>query len=375
MTTVHTDVAIVGGGVAGLALAARLRVAGRDCRVVERSHPGELQGIGIVLVRSGLDQLEALGVLDEVRSRGRSAFGVVTTTTDGAVLEERTIEEHLCIRRSDLVEILAGRLGTGTISFGVEATGVDVDDVRIRALLLSDGTRVEAGLFVGADGTHSMLRSWLHPSPEQHPDLVRACLSVSQAPDVVRRLDGRLLKIELEGLVVGAAALSDDEVLWYLTYSTRHFEPDDRDARSLAAFAESIAGDWAAPLPELIRHTDFARSRVCRTPDIDVPARMWVRNSVLIGDAAHPLHFLTSQGANTALEDAATLAGLLGQPGSSRPIEDVLTRYEQVRRPVAQDRVREGRERAREIQASVLPPPPGATTMSDEARGTPRGSA
>jgi 2-polyprenyl-6-methoxyphenol hydroxylase-like FAD-dependent oxidoreductase len=50
-------------------------------------------------------------------------------------------------------------------------------------------------------------------------------------------------------------------------------------------------------------------------------------NVCFLGDAAHPLLAFTSQGANSALEDAVTLASLLGNAGTKENLNDVFSTY------------------------------------------------
>ena len=61
---------IVGGGIAGLALAASLAQAGIACELVEREPRWTTIGGGITLYPNGMRALGALGVANEVEGRG-----------------------------------------------------------------------------------------------------------------------------------------------------------------------------------------------------------------------------------------------------------------------------------------------------------------
>jgi salicylate hydroxylase len=154
--TLHTHVAVVGGGVAGLALAAGLLRLGLSVLVLERSSTDAgARGFAFMLMGNGLQELDDLGLLEAVRRRGHSSYSVAVRMPDGSLCEERQIEEHLCIRRADLVDALAQQLPQGVLRAGAEVVAVDAADGSVSALRLADGTRVEAGLYVGADGSNS----------------------------------------------------------------------------------------------------------------------------------------------------------------------------------------------------------------------------
>ncbi len=357
--TARADVAILGGGIGGLALGILLRTRGLDAVVVERSRSDDPDGIAIILMTNGLTVLDGMGLGERVRNRGHSAFGVSLYTPGGEFVDQRPIEEHLCIRRSDLVQTLVDELDARAVMRGAEVSGLAFgDDGRVVAATLTDGTQVEAGLFVGADGTHSVLREAMYPPSVVHPDQVHGWLATCRSPQIVERLAGTIMKVEHAGMVLGAVAISAEDVAWFLHYSTALYHPASRRGDDLARFVRETVGGWADPVPELIELTDFARSRLCRTPDMDV-APMWRRNTALIGDAAHPLQIMVGQGASTALEDAHALAVALQDWPGGESLETALDRFEADRIAVAQDRLTEGRERVQALVAT------GGTTQSD----------
>lgn len=360
------DVAILGGGVAGLALAIFLRARGLDVAVFERSRADTTEGIAFMLMPNGLAVVDGMGLGGRVRGRGQAVFGVSEYSAQGELLEMRSIEEHLCMRRSDLLDVLAGELDNDALRFGADVVSFDeAADGTVAAAVLSDGTRVAADLFVGADGVHSILRRALYPTSATYPDQVHTWLSICRCPDIAGELSGRLMRMQHEGLVLGAAAVSDDEVLWFLHFSTARYGVGGRSGEDMAALVKGTVGGWANPVPDLIAHTDFASSRVCRTPDMDVPSMLWRTNTVLIGDAAHPLHIVTSQGANTALEDAQALDRCLTPWPSGGHLNTALARFDRERRPTSTARLADGRERIDAVVASL----PASSNKTEGRRG------
>ena len=78
------------------------------------------------------------------------------------------------------------------------------------------------------------------------------------------------------------------------------------------------------------------------------PATRWSKGNVaLAGDAAHPLLPFTSQGVNTALEDAVVLSDLLLGCRDAADVPELFRAYERQRRPALLGCVEAGRQMAR----------------------------
>ena len=110
-----------------------------------------------------------------------------------------------------------------------------------------------------------------------------------------------------------------------------------------------------------------ATGQIFRYPMCDRdPLPHWTRGSVtLLGDAAHPMYPVGSNGASQAILDARCLSDLL----AVRPVEDALHAYDDARRPVTADLVRSNRiggpERVIDLVAHRAPD--GFERLSDVA--------
>ena len=67
MTKDSLNIAIIGGGIAGLALGCTLKMNSIDCTIFERSHDVSDYGAGISISRNGLKIFEKLNLIDELR--------------------------------------------------------------------------------------------------------------------------------------------------------------------------------------------------------------------------------------------------------------------------------------------------------------------
>jgi salicylate hydroxylase len=334
-----TRVAIVGGGLGGLAAAAFLHQAGVPAVVYEQA--GELRevGAGIMVPPNAARMLRRLGVLGALSARAvklntgwefrRWQDGTVLSAQDLTAKSARLYGEHTyTAHRADLLDVIKGavpadavRLGKRLDGFSVSATGV--------SLGFADGEQAEADVLIGADGIHSVIRAALtEPAPPAHSGMCafRALVPAAAAPEFARRPaqvvwlgpGHHVVTYPVSGgelvNVVAVAPAGD-----YLTESWTATATVDE-------FLAEFAG-WDDRLTSLIK--------AAGTPGrwallIRQPLPRWTWGPVtLLGDAAHPMLPFLGQGAAQAFEDAAALANCLASDQSD-PAQ-ALRRYESER--------------------------------------------
>ena len=93
-----------------------------------------------------------------------------------------------------------------------------------------------------------------------------------------------------------------------------------------------------------IKKTDFNNVFLWVSKRLDLLPKFHNNNMVLIGDAAHPLLAFTSQGANSAIEDAVCLASLLSKQKPEVTFENVFEDYYAKRKDFIQKYIHEGDE-------------------------------
>lgn len=154
------DLAIVGGGPAGLAVALEAAVGGHSAVVFER-RPGPVdKACGEGLMPAGLSALERLGVLPHLDRSDTAAFDSITyVQEDGRSVRGRLpAPGGLGIRRLALASAMLARARevgvTVQLQCGVRSHAIAADGVT----LTTDGGEVRAKVLVAADGLHSPLR-------------------------------------------------------------------------------------------------------------------------------------------------------------------------------------------------------------------------
>jgi 2-polyprenyl-6-methoxyphenol hydroxylase-like FAD-dependent oxidoreductase len=158
------QIAIVGHGIAGAALALQLGRRGHEVDCFERSSAAANAGAGLLLAPPALALLDALGLGDAARQSGAAIHGVSATSARGRVLLDWDARRWghpvlgVGIRRQMLHGILAcADAATATLHHGIGIASVDAE----RGVLIdASGERFGPfDLVLACDGAHSTLRA------------------------------------------------------------------------------------------------------------------------------------------------------------------------------------------------------------------------
>lgn len=323
MNRVH-DVAIVGGGMVGAALALALARGGLSVALVDRqpvASPAARDDYDLrVSALSSASQrlLNALGVWYEIEAvrvspyrrmeiwdavgSGRLTFEAAEAGQPalGHIVENRLIQGVL--RRT------LGHLARVTVHCPAAVEHVHLDE-SIAGLALDDGTQLEARLLVGADGANSGVREAAGIAVQDWDYRQRALVthlstSRSHGAACYQRFlpEGPLAFLPLRN--------GRSSIVWSATPErVRELEglSDDDFARELGSDFEHRLGDISRIGPR------------ASFPLRYLHARRYVGERVaLVGDAAHVVHPLAGQGVNMGFLDAAALAQVVVEARRAR---------------------------------------------------------
>ena len=337
-----STIAIVGGGIGGLAAAGFLRKAGLNVAVYEQAAELKEVGAGVVISPNAVRLLRRLGVLDRFLKAAvpietgwefrRWQDGSVLSSEDMSLCEELYGERSYFIHRADLLEAVRRAVPGEIAHLGARCTGLDLRSDGA-TLHFADGSSSVADVVIGADGVHSSIRGVVvTPDPAQYSGMCafRALVPAEQAPAFARR--------PVHTLWLGP----DHHLVHYPVSAGRKinivaFAPagDFRDESwsTFTTVGELAAefGGWDPRLLELIEHA----GRPGRWALLDrAPLTRWSKGRVtLLGDAAHAMFPFYAQGAAQAIEDAATLALCLAEHRGDPEL--ALDVYQRVRIPRA----------------------------------------
>ena len=162
-------IAIIGGGIGGLAAALALERRGAETIVCEQSGALSEIGAGLNLTPNAVKALRALGLEQEVNAVAAETdflnirswkSGRYISRTKRGDFRQKFGAPNLSVHRADLLEVLAAALKTTQLRFGARCVGVE-GGARAPPHALPTARRIEADIVVGADGIHSAVRESL----------------------------------------------------------------------------------------------------------------------------------------------------------------------------------------------------------------------
>lgn len=345
---------IAGAGIAGLSFALTCHQIGVAVKLFEQVDEIRPLGVGINLQPHAIRELMELGLEAEFDGIGIRTRELAYFSKHGRPIwsESRGIEAgydwpQLSVHRGKLQLMLMNavreRIGPDAIQTGWKATGYSQNEPGV-TLNLTDrrgNARTEQGsLLIAADGIHSAIRSQMNPD-EGSPVWGGAVLwrSTSLAKPFLTGASMAMIGHEWQKFVTYPISETDPEtglaeINWVAEIKKKPDAQWNREdwnrpgkvADFLPAF-ESWKFDWL-DVPELIK----TANDIYEYPMVDRdPLDNWRDGRVtLMGDAAHPMYPIGSNGASQAILDARILGKHLATEGLS---ENALITYEAERRP------------------------------------------
>lgn len=332
----YPHVAIIGGGIAGVALAVACLHRGVPFTLFERDPNFEArsQGYGLTLQQAS-KAMEGFGIhsLDQ---------GVVSTRhvvhhTDGTIIGEWGMRKwlgpskrkapnrtNIHIARQSLRLALLEQLGNND-SLRWDHQLIDIDKNNkdsIQLTFLVDGIKTikQADLVVGADGIRSTVRRLLwgdNVMPLRYLDCI-VILGICPLESI-----GKVDRSLLDNATVFQTAngmeriymmpYDQESIMWQLSFPMTEEQAITLGKKgSKALKVEAMARTpWHDPIPQIIKATN--ELKISGYPVYDRallhPEKLRDHGNItLIGDAAHPMSPFKGQGANQALLDALALA-------------------------------------------------------------------
>jgi 5-methylphenazine-1-carboxylate 1-monooxygenase len=342
-------VLIIGAGIAGLTTALSLHQIGVEARVFESVETIEPLGVGINTLPHAVRELTELGLADKLAATAIPTAELAYYSKQGKLIwtEPRgraagynwpQFSVHRGALQMLLLEAARERLGADRIVTGHTLAGWEDTGDTIRASFINrrSGEKVAAQgeLLLAADGIHSTVRATL--VPDEGPPVWKGAILWRGVTRGSTFLTGRTMAMighEHQKFVCYPISNTEPVVNWIAELkfqSDYQWRREDWNRRgNFADFLplfESWRFDWL-DIPALVRGAD----RCYEYPMVDRdPLERWTFGRVtLLGDAAHPMYPIGSNGASQAILDARVLTREIRTHGTT---EAALHAYEAERR-------------------------------------------
>ena len=355
-------VLIAGGGIGGLTLALSLHQIGVPAKIFESVPELKPLGVGINVLPHAVRELIELGLHERLDAVGVATRELAYFSKRGRPIwsEPRGLEAgykwpQYSIHRGTLQQILLDaaieRLGTENILTSHHLSDWSESSNGIRADFIDKATGKPAGhhdgaVLIAADGIHSAAREKLYPN--EGPPIWNGRILWRGVTSAKPFLSGRtmimagheMLKFVCYPISKGPDGDGKSMINWI---AERHMPPtyqwrreDYNRTAKLEEFLPWFADwkfDWL-DVPGLIKNCPHAYEYPLVDRD---PVSQWTFGRVtLMGDAAHPMYPIGSNGASQAILDARTITREILAHG---PTTAALLAYEAERRPATTDLV------------------------------------
>ncbi|ARM16201.1 MULTISPECIES: FAD-dependent oxidoreductase [Rhizobium] len=388
------DIAIIGAGPGGLALAQGLKKNGIDTAVFERDpvRADYVQGFRMRIRQRGISALEA-NLPPHLFQAFLDTLGLAPT--ENLILDERferlentgwrsgeAEDTHIekSVSRITLRQILLSGL-EGILRTGKQFQRYEVLADGTVIAHFADGSAIRANLLVGADGAGSAVRRQLLPELKSFDTGVRRLAGKIRLVDAarhgisplltdfntsIRPRNGRSLMITSHRVdpaayarhgLFGAEDPTHRDIAgfhfnnttsytwWNTAYETDELGPDalleTLDGAALLRTLLARIGDWDERILKLIRHTDPSTVALLKVRT-STPGAVWQSGPVtLLGDAIHAMTYFRALGGNTALYDTGLLVPeIVAARRDRKPLLAAVNDYENAMREHGYEAVR-----------------------------------
>ncbi|KAH8664656.1 hypothetical protein BX600DRAFT_498402 [Xylariales sp. PMI_506] len=364
------EIAIIGGGLIGLQLAAGLLRRGLSVTVYEQVAVRREIGAGMGFCKSIVDSLRLLNP-DAVAALARVgvASGTQMYFANGPTPDQPRAggyydfgislgDSGTAFHRAHFMQAIDEMLPAGVVKLGkrLETAVQDGEDGRI-VLGFADGTKAKADAVIGCDGIKSRMREILlgsdHPAARpgySYQSVYRVLVPMDQAVSVLGEARAKHSLYEAgPGAFLIHYPISQGAVMNVVAYVVDPHDWPAEQAGQLTALASKADvlrayADWGPQVAQLV---DLFPERLERWGLFDTanhPLETFAYGRIcLAGDAAHATTPHLGQGASMGVEDSLALAtvlekaaSVLQSAGNTHSVQEVVTKafkvYDNARR-------------------------------------------
>ncbi len=343
------NVVIIGAGMGGLTTGIALKKFGHQVRIFEQTEKILPVGAAISLWSNGVKCLNYLGLTEKIAKLGGQMddlayvdglTGDVMTQFSLLPLIEEVGQRPYPVARADLQNMLMDEFGRDQIYLGKKMVSLE-DKADYVEVHFADGSSTQVDLLIGADGTHSLTRTYVLGQQVQRRyagyvnwnGLVEISEDLAPAQQWTTYVG--------EGKRASLMPVADGKFYFFLDVPLPAGLDNNRD--DYKKLLKQYFVDWCQPVQQLIERLDPQKTNRVEIHDIEPFTQFYKGRVVILGDAAHSTTPDIGQGGCQAMEDAIYLARSLQI--NTLGLEDALRRYQNKRNERANELVLRARKR------------------------------
>ncbi|KAL3442970.1 hypothetical protein BJX65DRAFT_320996 [Aspergillus insuetus] len=363
-------VAIIGGGIGGLSLAAGLLRRHVPVTIYEAAASFKEIGLGLTIGPAAHRAMPLLdpairNIYDELITTHADSpgfekfkqtwFEVVWATGDedernGEVLFDLKAlpSGQTTVRRADFLDALVRLIPEGVAKFGMRLANLVETQAGMMQMEFENGTRETADIVIGCDGIHSCVKQFILPESEylaKQPRYsgmygYRAVLDMETMVEAVGEHRARVATMYIGhgayGITYPIMRAKKANVGIFPLKVGEQWSGEGWVREARREDMRRDLGGMGAQIQRLVEHMpDPSQWAIFEHPPISTYTRSRV---AILGDAAHASTPHQGAGAGQAIEDALVLAELLGDPHVVTPehVVAAFQAYDAVRRPRSQ---------------------------------------
>jgi 5-methylphenazine-1-carboxylate 1-monooxygenase len=352
----NTKIIIIGGGIGGLTAALSLHQSGFRVKIFESVKQIRPLGVGINILPHSVRVLTNLGLQEKIATKAVETSDLVYFNRFGQQFWTEARGRfagykwpQFSVHRGDLQmllfdEVLA-QLGPEAISINHHLNHFEQTENKVTAHFIDRETgqiihQESADILIGADGINSVVRQQLYP--QEGPPVYSENVLYRGTTTMKPFLNGQSMAMIgslRQKMVVYPISKTDENghclINWVAnikegksTLIARDWNRKADQARLIEKYKE-WSFDWLN-VPQMIAGSEAVYEFPMSDRD---PLDQWTFGRVtLLGDAAHPMYPIGSNGASQAILDADCLTNCLTETES---ISDALLKYDAIRVPLA----------------------------------------
>lgn len=303
---------IIGGGIGGLTLANALQHFKIEFEIYEAASELTEVGAGIGISESTITILEKLGLGEKIKKSGNYVQDAIVVDKMGRTIRKLPIKNGgFCIHRMHLIEILKENIDPSRVFLNHNLTSINNNKQQRTSLTFENGKTIETEYVIASDGINSKIRKSTFPEIKKRFSGQTIWRGISTI-NLKGFFENTYLEFWGDNLRFATIPIGHNAFYWYAVKEVEEGLKDN--PATIKSDLKKLFKGFNKELLNIIDQT----SHIIRNDmyDLEPHNKPWHKdNLVFMGDAIHATTPNLAQGGCQAIEDAFTLAKIIGIRG------------------------------------------------------------